>query len=249
MNVNTFMNLLLLESIISNISNIKLNENLIDIFIINSYSPILSSEFIDFMNKTLSETSFKEEEKNELLALINDGDRKSYIIKNGSDHKKTLNYIREKEREKDRKIEEANKKVEETNIENEKIRKDKEKSDAEKNEVLKENERLINIIKKKETGDKIDKYRNMMRNGREGKIKRRNIKIKKIACVILISALISTLLFILIKNNKNNIDIKTLINKNIKLPDIVTGIIIFIIVNLITFLFKIICDKIKKKKR
>lgn len=190
MNVSIFMNLLLLETIISNISNVKLNENLIDIFIINSYSPILSLEFMNFMNKTLSETSFTEEEKNELLALINDRDRKSYIIKNGSDHKKTLNYIREKEREKDRKIEEANKKVEETNLENEKIRKDKEKSDAEKNEVLKENERLINIIKKKETGDKIDKYRNMMRNGREGKIKRRNIKIIKIACVILVSALI-----------------------------------------------------------
>ncbi|TKZ35485.1 hypothetical protein [Brachyspira catarrhinii] len=77
MNVNAFMNLLLLETIISNISNIKL----IDIFIINSYSPILSSEFMNFINKTLSETSFNEEEKDELLALINDKDRKHFIIK------------------------------------------------------------------------------------------------------------------------------------------------------------------------
>lgn len=200
MNVNAFMNLLLLETIISNISNIKLNENLINIFIINSYSPILSSEFTNFMNKILSETSFNEEEKDELLALINDKDIKHFIIQNGSDHKKTLNCIREKEREKYRKIEEANKKIEETNIENEKIRKDKEKSEAEKNKVLKENERLINIIKKKEIGDKIDKYHNIFRKSRERKIKRRNIKITKTACVILISALIFILEFIIFKN-------------------------------------------------
>lgn len=196
MNVNAFMNLLLLETIISNISNIKL----IDIFIINSYSPILSSEFMNFINKTLSETSFNEEEKDELLALINDKDRKHFIIENGSDHKKTLTYIREREKEKDKKIEEANKKVEETNIENEKIRKDKEKSESEKNKVLKENERLINIIKKKEIGDKIDKYHNIFRKSRERKIKRRNIKITKTACVILISALIFILEFIIFKN-------------------------------------------------
>lgn len=196
MNVNAFMNLLLLETIISNISNIKL----IDIFIINSYSPILSSEFMNFINKTLSETSFNEEEKDELLALINDKDRKHFIIENGIDHKKTLTYIREREKEKDKKIEETNKKVEETNIENEKIRKDKEKSESEKNKVLKENERLINIIKKKEIGDKIDKYHNIFRKSRERKIKRRNIKITKTACVILISALIFILEFIIFKN-------------------------------------------------
>lgn len=196
MNVNAFMNLLLLETIISNISNIKL----IDIFIINSYSPILSSEFMNFINKTLSETSFNEEEKDELLALINDKDRKHFIIENGIDHKKTLTYIREREKEKDKKIEETNKKVEETNIANEKIRKDKEKSEAEKNKVLKENERLINIIKKKEIGDKIDKYHNIFRKSRERKIKRRNIKITKTACVILISALIFILEFIIFKN-------------------------------------------------
>ena len=196
MNVNAFMNLLLLETIISNISNIKL----IDIFIINSYSPILSSEFMNFINKTLSETSFNEEEKDELLALINDKDRKHFIIENGIDHKKTLTYIREREKEKDKKIEETNKKVEETNIENEKIRKDKEKSESEKNKVLKENERLINIIKKKEIGDKIDKYHNIFRKSRERKIKRRNIKITKTVCVILISALILILGFIIFKN-------------------------------------------------
>ena len=196
MNVNAFMNLLLLETIISNISNIKL----IDIFIINSYSPILSSEFMNFINKTLSETSFNEEEKDELLALINDKDRRHFIIENGIDHKKTLTYIREREKEKDKKIEETNKKVEETNIENEKIRKDKEKSESEKNKVLKENERLINIIKKKEIGDKIDKYHNIFRKSRERKIKRRNIKITKTACVILISALIFILEFIIFKN-------------------------------------------------
>lgn len=199
MNVNTFMNLLLLESIISNISNIKLNENLIDIFIINSYSPILSLEFMNFMNKTLSETSFKEEEKNELLALINDRYRKSYIIKNGSDHKKTLNYIREKEREKNRKIEEANKKieeankrVEETNIENEKMRKENEK-------LTKEKEEFEKNIKLEKIKLEIEKDHNKKRE--YIKAKRRNIKIKKIACVILVSALISILLEVIIFKN------------------------------------------------
>ena len=264
MNVNAFMNLLLLETIISNISNIKL----IDIFIINSYSPILSSEFMNFINKTLSETSFNEEEKDELLALINDKDRKHFIIKNGSDHKKTLTYIREREKEKDKKIEETNKKVEETNIENEKIRKEKEKSDieneklknaieksdAEKNKVLKENERLI---KEKETRNKIDKYRDIFRASRERKIKRRNIKRKNIICLIVISILISVVIYYLLINHLNIIkefinniipDIVKGFKNYIIIPDIVTGIIIFIIVNPITFLLKNIYDKIKKKR-
>lgn len=262
MNVNAFMNLLLLETIISNISNIKL----IDIFIINSYSPILSSEFMNFINKTLSETSFNEEEKDELLALINDKDRKHFIIENGSDHKKTLTYIREREKEKDKKIEEANKRVEETNIENEKIRKekeksdienenlkkDKEKSDAEKNKVLKENERLI---KEKEIRNKIDKYRDIFRASRERKIKRRNIERKNIICLILKAVLISVLisvavfilLLILIKNNN---DIEAFIHENIKFPDIITQIIFTFIIYIFTLFIsfiKYIFNKIRNR--
>lgn len=130
------------------------------------------------------------------------------------------------------------------------IKKDKEKSDLEKNKVLNENERLIKEKEEAEKNRKLAEVRleiekDHYKKREYIKTKRRNIKIKKNACVVLISALISILIFILIKNNEY---IKIFIDKNRKVPNIVTGIIIFIIVNLITFLLKNIYDKIKKKR-
>ena len=130
------------------------------------------------------------------------------------------------------------------------IKKDKEKSDLEKNKVLNENERLIKEKEEVEKNRKLAEVRleiekDHYKKREYIKTKRRNIKIKKNACVVLISALISILIFILIKNNEY---IKIFIDKNRKVPNIVTGIIIFIIVNLITFLLKNIYDKIKKKR-
>lgn len=93
MNINTFINLLLVETIVSNISNIKL-EDLINIVIMNSYSDILSLEFKKFMQDTISEISISEEEKDELLAIVNDRDRKFYIIENESNPQKILTYIK-----------------------------------------------------------------------------------------------------------------------------------------------------------
>lgn len=225
MHVRRFATLLLMENIILNIND---NSKLLEYVLYHSYSDLLTEKLLQLLENVNADKKINSDDAKKIISNIScatcvDSDRNIDILKNEDENKIVSNIIKYKnkyrekvieieevnieneklKREKEeayKKIQEANKRIQETNIENEKIRKDKEKSDAEKNEVLKENERLINIIKKKETGDKIDKYRNMMRNGREGKIKRRNIKIIKIACVILVSALIFISEVIIFKN-------------------------------------------------
>ncbi|TXJ13512.1 hypothetical protein [Brachyspira aalborgi] len=267
MHVRRFATLLLIENIILNIND---NSKLLEYVLYNSYSDLLNEKLLQLLenvheNKKINTDDAKKIISNISCATCVDSDRNIDILKEEDETKIVSSIIKYKDRyiEKVKEVEEANKRVEETNIENEKIRKEKEKSDienenlkkakekseAEKNEFLKENERLIKEKEESEKNIKLEKIKLEIEKDHNKKreyikSKRRNIKIKKTACVILISVLISILIFILIKNNK---DTKIFIDKNIKLPDIVTGIIIFIIVNPVAFLFKIICDKIKKK--
>lgn len=136
-----------------------------------------------------------------------DSDRNIGILKKEDENKIVSNIIEYKNKyiEKVIEVEKANKKVEETNIENEKLRKEKEQSDRDKNEVLKENEKLIKEKEEYKKSKKLTEIRLEIEKDHNKKreyikTKRRNIKIKKIACVILISALISTLEFIIFKN-------------------------------------------------
>lgn len=260
MHVRRFATLLLIENIILNIND---NSKLLEYVLYNSYSDLLNEKLLQLLenvheNKKINTDDAKKIISNISCATCVDSDRNIDILKNEDETKIVSSIIKYKDkyREKVIEVEEANKKIEDANIEKEKIREEKEKSDieneklknaieksdAEKNEVLKENEKLK---KEKQTRNKIDKYRDIFRASRERKINRRNIKIIKIACIILISALISTLIFIFIKSNKDIIRIFTY--KNIKLPDIVIQLIIFIIVNPIIFLLNKIFDKIKKK--
>lgn len=260
MHVRRFVTLLITENIILNIND---NSKLLEYVLYNSYSDLLTEKLLQLLKNVHEDKKINTDDAKKIISNIScatciDSDRNIEILKNEDENKIVSNIIKYKDkyREKVIEVEEANKKIEDANIEKEKIREEKEKSDieneklknaieksdAEKNKVLKENERLI---KEKETRNKIDKYRDIFRASRERKINRRNIKIKKIACIILISALISTLIFIFIKNNKDIIRIFTY--KNIKLPDIVIQLIIFIIVNPIIFLLNKMFDKIKKK--
>lgn len=70
---------------------------------------------------------------------------------------------------------------------------------------------------------------------------RRNIKIKKIICSIVIISVV----YILLINIKW---IKAFIDKNIIFPDIVTGVVSLIISSIIMFSFKKLSNKIKNRK-
>ena len=259
MHVRRFVTLLITENIILNIND---NSKLLEYVLYNSYSDLLTEKLLQLLKNVHEDKKINTYDAKKIISNIScatciDSDRNIEILKNEDENKIVSNIIKYKDkyREKVIEVEEANKKIEDANIEKEKIREEKEKSDieneklkkanekseAEKNEVLKENEKLK---KEKQTRNKIDKYRDIFRASRERKIKRRNIKRKNIICLIVISILISVVIYYLLINHLNII--KGFINNII--PDIVTGIIIFIIVNPITFLLKNIYDKIKKKK-
>ena len=272
MHVKRFATLLLIENIILNIND---NSKLLEYVLYNSYSDLLTEKLLQLLKNVHEDKKINTDDAKKIISNIScatciDSDRNIEILKNEDENKIVSNIIKYKDkyRKKVIEVEEANKKIEDANIEKEKIREEKEKSDieneklkeakeksdAEKNKVLKENERLI---KEKETRNKIDKYRDIFRASRERKIKRRNIKRKNIICLIVISILISVVIYYLLINHLNIIkgfinniipDIVKGFKNYIIIQDIVTRIIIFIIVNPITFLLKNIYDKIKKKK-
>lgn len=114
MPVSTFINLLLLESIILNIQEI---DKFIDIVLINSYSNVLHSEFINYINNVQKEVNITEEEKNPLLMLKTDKDKKDIIIKNDSNPTLILEELNEREK---KLIEKKDKEKQEALYENEK---------------------------------------------------------------------------------------------------------------------------------
>ena len=112
MNVNMFINLLLLESIIANIQNV---DKLINIVFINSYSNILHKEIINYINNIYSETKITEEERNELLSLTINKECQNLIIENESDPIKVLNAFEEYKKSLSDKVENMNNRLEDMN--------------------------------------------------------------------------------------------------------------------------------------
>ena len=227
MNIKTFIKLLLLESILS---NIKENENLLDVFIINSYSGILSTEFNNFINKVYSETNISKDDKDLLLSSVYNENQNNEIIREDSDPNKMLKYIKYKEK-KD-KIEKRYLKRE---LEYEKIRQLKIKK-KHKNE-------LTNV--KKSFTNKLTKANKKLTNA-ENKIANKNNAINILICII--SFLVSVMLFILfILFHLEIIKIKILTETNIIIK-ILISILPFAITSIILFRKNIakIFDNIKK---
>ncbi|WP_297277606.1 hypothetical protein [uncultured Brachyspira sp.] len=136
MPVSTFINLLLLESIISNIQEI---DKFIDIVLINSYSNVLHSEFINYINNVQKEVNITEEEKNTLLMLKTDKDKKDIIIKNDSNPTLILEELNEREK---KLIEKKDKEKQEALDKKDREKKEAlDKKDKEKQDALYENEK------------------------------------------------------------------------------------------------------------
>ena len=92
MNIKNFINLLLLEAILSNIKNDKL----IDIFLLNTYNGILSDEFDTFIKKIYEETDITDEDRELLLSSVYYHDVN--IIKNDSNTTKMLKYLKQNDK-------------------------------------------------------------------------------------------------------------------------------------------------------
>lgn len=214
MNIKTFIKLLLLESILS---NIKENENLLDVFIINAYSGILSTEFSNFINRVYSETNISDDDRDLLLSAVYNENQNNEIIREDSDPNKMLKYIKNEEK------------------------KDKKEKRYLKNKLKYEKSKQLKIKKKYKgklinakntltnTNDELTNVNYRLVNA-ENKIANKNNAINILICVI--AFLVSTILFILlhldiikIKTlNEANIIIKILISI---LPLIITSIVLF----------------------
>lgn len=205
MNIKTFIKLLLLESILS---NIKENENLLDVFIINSYSGILSTEFNNFINKVYSETNISKDDKDLLLSSVYNENQNNEIIREDSDPNRMLKYIKYKEKKDKREKRYLKRKLEHEKIRQSKIKK-------------KHRNKLTNI--KKSLTNEITEANEKLTNA-ENKIANRNNAINILICII--SFLVSIILFILfiLFHTETNIIIKILISI---LPFSITSIILF----------------------
>ena len=195
MNIKTFIKLLLLESILS---NIKENENLLDIFIINAYSGILSTEFSNFINRVYSETNISDDDRDLLLSAVYNENQNNEIIREDSDPNKMLKYIKNEEKKDKKEKRYLKNKLKYKKSKQLKIKKKyKGKLINAKNTLTNTNDELTNV-----------NYRLV---NAENKIANKNNAINILICVI--AFLVSTILFILL--HLDIIKIKTLNEANI----------------------------------
>ncbi|WIH87828.1 hypothetical protein [Brachyspira pilosicoli] len=168
MNVNNFMNLLLLETVILNIEDYS---NLINIAIINSYSNILNHSFNVFVNNVYNDMRIKN--KDQLLDLVLDPEGRRLIIENKLNPIKTqrelINKIKTLEEELKNKDEELKNKL-------------KNKDEELENKLKNKDEELENKLKIKDS---------------ETDLKIKNYKKDKFIFKLVLIILLSILLFII----------------------------------------------------
>ena len=274
MNTNVFMNVLLLEAIISNIQNI---DKLINIALINSYSSILNQEIINYINNVHNEITITEEERKTLLYLPIDKEDRNLIIENDNDPIKILEIIKEREKNRDNEIQN---KIKEIEYKNKEIL-DKNKEILDKNkEILDKNKEILD--KNKEILDKDKEIRKIEEEKKLWKLKAelleehskiKEIITKKKICkkiknilLILVPVVICLILLIIFKSYIFNIVSIILENKYIEkiiyyfsyndykdiIKNIIGSIIIIIITSIVgflSFIVKSIYNKIIKKHK
>ncbi len=106
MNVNNFMNLLLLETVISNMEEYS---SLVDITIINSYSKILNHSFNIFINNVYKDMHIKD--RDQLLDLVLDPEGRRLIIENNLNPIKTQRVLINKIKKLDEKLKNKDKEI------------------------------------------------------------------------------------------------------------------------------------------
>ena len=239
MSITTFINLLLLENVISNIQEI---DKLLNIIFINSYSQILHKEFIKYINNISVETNITDKEKNSLLALRTHKEKKSMIIRYESDPKQILDKLnKEKEDEKEKEKQIA---LDEKEKEKQIALDEKEKEKQIVLDKLKEQESINKDITTQLIRMELDKKHTEQK--KRIRKKRICLSIKKIICTLAFSILLFTLLFVIIYYIINIPFIKKIIDKYISIPDIVTMMVFGVICGIWAYIIKIIYMFYKK---